>query len=232
MLSILIVVWALMNQCCCDTTDKHFNENFVRAELDDYRRGKVQATTRMLVDSLRDVAKDSKRLLDIGGGIGIIAHELLAVSQMSATLVEISTSYLDAARAEAETRGLVDRMRFVQGDATDLPTDVSTADVVVLDRVVCCYENWQRLIRDSAATCTSTYAFSYPRDIWYVRLVIAYKNWSRRRAGSEFRTHVASEELMDRVVRAAGFDRITRRGNIAWRIAVYRRRAISTQSID
>ncbi|MBC8145154.1 MAG: class I SAM-dependent methyltransferase [bacterium] len=208
---------------CCETTDKHFSETHVSEKVRDYHRGKIHATTRMLIAALRDAARESDTIVDIGGGFGAIPLALLEDSRMDATLVDISTAFLDAARTEARERGVEDRMTFIHGDAAELPLPSIEGDIVVLDRVVCCYDDWQRLIDCSTTACARTYAFTYPRDNWLVKLVTAFMNWRRARAGNEFRTHVHSVVLMDTAIQQAGFSRVARSGTIAWEMALYRR---------
>jgi hypothetical protein len=51
-------------------------------------------------------------LLDIGGGIGAIQHELLAAGAAHATSVEAPVAYLEAVREESSRRGLGDRATY------------------------------------------------------------------------------------------------------------------------
>ena len=52
-----------------------------------------------------DHAVGGATLLDIGGGVGAIRHELLAAGATSVTSVDASGPYLDAARSESKRRG-------------------------------------------------------------------------------------------------------------------------------
>jgi magnesium-protoporphyrin O-methyltransferase len=71
---------------------------------------------------LRPRAAGASSLLDIGGGAGVILHELLDGSAMAATFVEIAAAYLRVAREEAEKRGYGDRVRFMQGGREASPS--------------------------------------------------------------------------------------------------------------
>lgn len=46
---------------------------------------------------------------------------------------------VDAAQEEAKRKGLDDRIRFYHGDFVDLASEIPPADIVTLDRVICCY---------------------------------------------------------------------------------------------
>ena len=210
-----------MNCCCRETTDHHFGEAVARKDLQEYRRGKVSKTTRILLEALRPKAADASGLLDIGGGVGAILHELLTGSAMSATFVEIASAYLQAAREEAEKRGTASRVRFMQGDFVCLSDEVPGADLVTLDRVVCCYPEMEPLIQESASKSLKWYALSYPRDRWWVRLAIRFENWGRRRSGDTFQVHIHSERLMDELIRRAGFSRQFHARTFTWCVAIY-----------
>ncbi|UCC73007.1 MAG: methyltransferase domain-containing protein [Gemmatimonadota bacterium] len=77
-------------------------------------------------------------LLDIGGGVGVIQHELLDAGARGATGVEAVPRYLAAARGEAERRGHAERVDLVLGDFVELAGAIEPADMVTLDRVICC----------------------------------------------------------------------------------------------
>ena len=55
-------------------------------------------------------------MLDIGGGIGVVDHELLKEGAARAVLVDASAPSLDAAREEGRRRGDLDRLETVHGD--------------------------------------------------------------------------------------------------------------------
>ena len=64
--------------------------------------------------------------------------------------VDASGPYIAASRTEAERRGLADRVTYVKGDAVARATDLAEADLVALDRVVCCYPHMEALVRVAA----------------------------------------------------------------------------------
>ena len=62
-------------------------------------------------------------LLDIGGGIGAVQHELLDAGVTHVTSVDASAPYLEAAREEAGARH-DGRVTYVHGDFVDLADSV------------------------------------------------------------------------------------------------------------
>jgi magnesium-protoporphyrin O-methyltransferase len=137
--------------------------------------------------------------------------------------VEAASAYLRLAQEEAARRGYADRVRFLHGDFLDLAERVPPAEVVVLNRVVCCYPDAERLLTVAAGRSLRCVAMSYPREGWVVRLGDRFENWQRRRRGDPFRTYVHAEGRLHEALRRAGFERAVRRGTPLWRVALYRR---------
>src|SRR5688572_17199897 len=212
-----------MDTCCRETTDHHFSEAIARKDLQEYQRGRFSKTTRILLDALRPKAAEASGLLDIGGGVGVILHELLDGSAMEATFVEIASAYLQVAQEVAQKRGYGDRVRFMQGDFVCLAEKIPSVDLVTLDRVVCCYPDVKPFIEASASKSLKWYALSYPRDKWWVRLAIGFENWRRRRAGDSFQVHIHSETLIDELIERAGFSRQFHNSTFTWCMAIYQR---------
>ena len=121
------------------------------------------AWTRTLIEALKAEGVEGATLLDIGGGIGVIQHELLAAGAASAISVDASSAYLDAAREESDRRGLRGRVTYRHGDFVELAESVPPADIVTLERVLNVYPDWVRLAGVSAiwsSTSSGNFGFS------------------------------------------------------------------------
>jgi len=144
-----------MSHCQCDGIERCFNAQRVSKELARYRRNGPLKNTRLLLEALQAQTPEPRvpelTLLDIGSGVGAIAHGLLQAGVGQATDVDASVAYLAAAREEAERRGLADRLSFRQGDFVTLAASIPPADIVTLDRVICCYDDMPALVGLSAA---------------------------------------------------------------------------------
>ena len=97
------------------------------------------------------------------------------------------------------------------------------ADVVTLDRVVCCYPDAGALLGAAALRTRQFLALTYPRNRWHVRAVIAVQNLLRRLKGSEFRVFVHSPEGVSATLQEAGLARAARQETWVWIMEVYRR---------
>jgi len=143
-------------------------------------------------------------LLDIGAGIGVLHHELLGDGVGAAVHVEAARAYIDAAEQEAKRRGQAEWVQFLHGDFVSLASSIEAADLVTLDRVLCCYPDLEPLLLASAERARRYWAASFPREWWYVRLFTRWQNWRRARAGNEFRTFVHPVPRIYELLKRAG----------------------------
>ncbi len=206
---------------CC-ATQQRFSRRVATKDLQRYQRHGPDFTTGAIIDSIRERQLNGVTLLDVGGGIGVITHELLTRKIVaSATLVEAASAYLAVARQEAERSGALPRLQLLHGDFVEVADKVPSADVVTLDRVVCCYPDYRALLLGVAAKCRTALALSYPRDRWYVRMGVALENFPRRLRRDGFRTFVHPPEEMHRLVVNTGFTRTREYRTLAWKVDLY-----------
>lgn len=211
--------------CCshCQDADILFNPRTARRELRRYRRKGPDRTTRLLVEAIRPRLSEGWTLLDVGGGVGAVQHELLEAGVARATQVDASPAYLEASREEAARRRNQDRVKHIYGDFTDVADAVPAADVVTLDRVICCYPFMERLVETSAGKARQVYGLVYPRETWPMRLFMAIANLYMRLRRSAFRTYMHRGGAVDALVRGLGFERVTEERTVLWRVVTYSR---------
>jgi magnesium-protoporphyrin O-methyltransferase len=207
---------------CCEWACQ-FDHKIAVRDLRDYQKDGPAATTQALIDALRRRGVEQSTLLDIGGGVGVIQLELLKAGAQIAMSVDASPDYQAVARAEADRRGLADRIAFQLGDFVALAATIPPADIVTLDRVVCCYAQMEPLVRLSAERCRRLYGLVYPRDRWLARVTIRVQNFFRRLWRNPFQSYVHSVEAMDALIRSLGFTERSKVRTFVWEVVVYER---------
>lgn len=211
---------------CCEITDNAFSEAEAKAELRNYRKRGPANQTKLILQSIRSLGLRNANLLDIGGGIGTIHHELLEDVAREATHVDASSAYLKEAKAEATRRGHAERVNFIYADFIDVAADLSKADIVTLDRVVCCYPDFRRLLKAAAEHSKSALAFTYPRETWYLRIGLRIINFFQRLRKDPFRVFLHPVAEMDLLLQGEGFERISLRRLFVWEMALYKREGV------
>jgi len=210
-----------LEPCDCPCCPNVFSDAAAEDGLRRYRRRGPDPTTRELIAAIVAEGIEGASVLDIGGGIGAIQLELLAAGAATAESVDASPPYVAAARAEAAKRGYGDRTRHLEGDFVAIAGEVLPADVVTLDRMVCCYGDMPRLVGRSLDHARRMIGFVYPRDAWWTRTIAWLMNTSGRLGRSKLRWYIHSEPRLDALVRAAGFDRRFLRRHLLWQVALY-----------
>lgn len=205
---------------CCTSTDCHFTTARARTELRRYRRRGPSGTARRLLRMLRESQVEAETLLDVGGGIGVLHHELLAGGVGTAVHVEAARAYVEAARAEAERRGHVSRVELVHGDAVDLAAQLAPADLVTLDRVICCYPELEPLLAATAAKASRYWAGSFPRERWFTRLKMRWENARRARAGDQFRSYLHPVPAIYALLEASGLRPVRIHRGLIWEVVL------------
>jgi magnesium-protoporphyrin O-methyltransferase len=209
--------------CDCGCGPNTFSDKEAAKDLKRYLEKGPDATTRALIDAIVTDGVEGRSVLDIGGGIGAIQLELLAAGASTATEVDASEAYVLTARDEAARRGYAERTSAKVGDFVTLAPVVDPADVVTLDRVVCCYPDVDALLGTAAAKATRVIGLVYPRDVWWnhvARRVFAVWGWLTR---DPTRWYLFPNARVDGILGRAGFtgQQVTR--DWIWQVVLYRR---------
>lgn len=213
-----------MSHCCSPAPGlaaQHFNAERARKELAAYHRAGPGRTTRGLLEGLARTEVRAATVLDIGAGIGALSFELLKRGCARAMCVDMSPAFVATGRAEAERVGFADRVAWREADFVAIASTLPPADVVTLDRVVCCYFAFEPLLIEATGHAQHSLALSYPRDRWYVRWGFRLENAVRRLGGNAFRTYVHPVSAMVQLLERAGFRRRYRAASLTWNMDVY-----------
>ena len=213
--------------CCCQhpltrATSRLFSR-FARHHCKRYARKGLERSQQQLVNGLNQAGFAAATLLEIGSGVGYLHQQLLARGAASATGVEMATGMLAEARAAAQEQGLGARVSYHEGDFLALATEVPPADVVLLDKVICCYPDARGLVALSLARAKRVYAFTIPRDLVINRIGVrlsAFFFWIFR---SPFRNYVHDPETIGQWLVDAGFHKTFEDHTALWLTRVYAR---------
>lgn len=207
----------------CQGIEEVFDAKEARKDLKRYRKKGPSKTTKMLIDAVSDGGVEGSTLLDVGGGVGAIQHELLKTGAASAADVDASSAYIGAAKDEAKRLGHDDRVTFRHGNFVDLADELEQADIVTLDRVICCFDDVQNLVSRSARLAKKAYGVVYPRDNWLFKFGVKLTNLYMRVVRSSFRGYIHPTETVDGLVRADGLKPRFYRKTLLWQVVVYGR---------
>lgn len=211
--------------CCdhCADAEGLFGDRAARRDLRRFRRKGPNPATRQLLEMLPREEIAGGTLLDVGGGVGAIQHELLAAGMARAVQVDASAAYLRVSREEGERRGHAERVEYRYGDFVELAPGLDDADVVTMDRVVCCYPDMPRLVEASTSQARLYYGLTYPRKRLGTRIFMTVANLFFRLRGSAFRTYIHSPAAIAAEIQGRGFRLVGTARTFFWHVALYRR---------
>jgi 2-polyprenyl-3-methyl-5-hydroxy-6-metoxy-1,4-benzoquinol methylase len=206
---------------CCDPGryGRLFNERFARRVARRYRKRGLDKHSQRIADFLNANGLAGATVLEIGGGVGEIQVELLKAGAARSVNLELSREYEGEARRLADENGVGERIdRRFQDIATE-PEAVEPADVVVLNRVVCCYPDYERLLGAAADHARRLLVFSYPPRNTMSRSIVTLTNWLQVVRGSDFRAFTHPPSAMLSVLDGRGLRRTYEHHGLVWQIA-------------
>jgi 2-polyprenyl-3-methyl-5-hydroxy-6-metoxy-1,4-benzoquinol methylase len=213
---------------CCDPSgyDDVFGERYARGLARRYRRRGLDRTARRMVAFLEQQGLAGASVLEVGGGVGGIQLELLGRGAVRATNLELSGEYDEKAAELAAEAGVADRVERRTIDIAADPEAVEPADVVVLHRVVCCYPDYERLLRAAADHARRLLVFSHPPRNIVSRSLLGAENAMFRLTGRTFRTFAHPPEAMLGVLTDAGLRPAYQHRGAIWQVAGLERPAV------
>jgi 16S rRNA G966 N2-methylase RsmD len=206
---------------CCNPRgcDEFFSPRFARRMAKRYRKRGLDKTATRMVEFLQSRGVDGASVLEIGGGVGEIQLELLRRGAARTINLELSPAYEREAGQllrEAGMEGRVDRRLH---DIAIEPAAVEPADIVVLNRVVCCYPDYERLLTAAGEHANRLLVFSHPPRNAISRTLVAAQNLGFRLMRREFRTFTHPPPAMLAVLQREGLRPAFAHRGIPWQVA-------------
>jgi tRNA G37 N-methylase Trm5 len=164
---------------------------------------------------------EGRTVLEVGGGIGALQLELLRAGAARAVSVELTPTYERAAADLLRGSGFEDRVERQVMDFAEAAAHVETADVVVLNRVICCYPDLPKLAGAAAEHAREVLVLSFPKERWWTRVVVALVNLPMRLA--RFRIFVHPVRLLHGVAEQRGLRPAFDRPALFWEVAAFER---------
>jgi len=210
---------------CCRSgvCEEMFKPTKARSTLRRYRKKGLDALERQMVSSASAHPLTGARILEIGGGIGTIQAELLAAGASSGEVIELVSAYEPYARELARDKRIDDRSTFRVADVLEHPEAVAPADIVVLNRVVCCSPEGVRLTAVAGKLADRMLLVIYPRDRALVRFGMRLTNGLLTVMGRSFRAFLHAPSSLHAAARDEGLSLADTSRTVVWEFAAFRR---------
>lgn len=210
-------------KCCTPHTQgaNRLFSFFARNYRKRFARQGFEASQKQLLDGIKKADFSESSILEIGSGVGYLHQTLLEQGAASATGIDLAQEMIVQARLAAQERSLSERTTYQQGDFIELSASITPADIVILDKVVCCYPDADLLVHASVAKAKRIYALTLPRNRWYVRFGIAMGVAAMWLIRSGFRPYFHSPPLVAQWIEQQGFRKSYENQTLVWLTQVY-----------
>jgi predicted RNA methylase len=213
-----------MSRCCrSGPCEQMFNPRIARRSLEQYRKKGHGDLEKRMVAAATEGGLEGARVLEIGGGIGTIQSELLEAGAERGEVVELVSAWEPYARELAREKGLVEHTSFRVADVLDAPESVERADVVVMNRVVCCSPDGVQLAAVAARLASRRLVLSFPRDVFWVRAGLGAVNVGLRLMGRSFRVFAHRRDALLGAAQSEGLGLVEGGRGRIWEFAALER---------
>jgi magnesium-protoporphyrin O-methyltransferase len=215
-----------MNCCSLEGTNKFFNTQ-AGSMARRFKKKGLRAEQKLLAEGIQKNGAVHEEILEIGCGVGALHVTLLKQGAAKATGIDISTRMIATAQQLAAEMALQERTRYQQGDFVALHESVPAAEIALLDKVICCYQDAQTLIVRSTAKARKLYAVSYPRQSRLVRFGFRLAISLLKLLRVSFHPYYHSPAQIESWIAEQGFEKKYEKNTFVWAVQVYRRQDLA-----
>lgn len=213
-----------MSDCCSPKGYQwFFSEKNARADAQSYRKKGLDPTSRRIVDYLKERGVEGRTLLEVGGGVGAIQIELLKAGVTRAISVELTPTYEQVALELLNEAGFADRVERKVTDFAQSAGDFAAADIVIMNRVICCYPDMPVLAGAAADHTAEVLVMSFPKRTWWTRALLVAGNLVLRVTRREFQVFVHPPDQILAEAERHGLRKALDAPGIFWEVAAAQR---------
>ena len=196
---------------------------------DRYKKRGLSPSSKLLLNFITQEGIQGKSVVDLGCGAGGFSLQLLKEGASSAAGFDLSQNMINMATELARAEGFETKTKFQTGNAAS--AELPPSDIVIMDKVLCCYSNWQLLLKNAISASRELLGFIVPRDVGIAKLcfrpgVRIINFFAKRRGKILFYLHPL--DRVDCTLCDAGFTQLKRQTSRLWLVFLYTRRPRTT----
>lgn len=192
--------------------------------LKTFRRKGLAKEQRYLIEGISKRSLSGRSILEIGCGVGGLHLSLLQNGAGKASGIDLSEGMIRNARSLAQELSLTERTEYLQGDFVEHHAAVKSADIVILDKVVCCYEDVMSLVEKSTSKAGQMYALTCPKSNLLVKCMLSIPITLGTLLHWSFHPYWHDWDAMTASIEQSGFRPLYRNSTFFWAVHVFERR--------
>ena len=200
-----------------------FTPRAARAEADEFRKKGLNERDRLLAQALVQRGVKDATVLEIGGGVGGMQIELLKAGAARTIDVDIAQSYVQTAQELAQSLGFGGQMEHQVLDFAREADRVQPAEVVIMNRVICCYHDMPALVTPAAQHARRMLALVFPREAWWMSVGEKVMNFGMWLIRLDFRAFMHSHREIIAIVSGNGLRPTLDQHSGFWRMMIFER---------
>lgn len=207
---------------CCGA-DIFFDAKTAEKEYRKYLKKGPSRVSSKLIEHLSKLPIADRSLIDVGGGIGALQWWFLGAGGAQTVAIDASSGYLKKAKEHAAKNGWEAKTKFIMGDFAQFQDRVEAADFVTLDKVICCYPDYEEILEASCQSAATYISLSYPIDGIISKAVAGIGALFTRLKSNSFQPYIHPVRKIREVISQKGYDRISHTLAFPWHVETYRR---------
>jgi len=210
---------------CCSVNNKNGIGCFFSKEAKNfnkrYTRKGFEKSQKQILEYLISGKVNGLSILEIGCGTGHLHRYLLNHGASSAIGVDLSEEMINLAKKHAINEKLEPRVTYYTGDFIDFSNQINKCDIVLLDKVICCYPEAMDLVFKSMQKAKQLYIYTIPRNKWWIRYGIKVTAYFLQLFRSGFFPYFHDHEKITSLLKKHSFypDSITH--SFAWETYIF-----------
>lgn len=207
--------------CCTPAGTARYFTKAARRRERVFRRKGLDAQQRILVQALRSQGVEGKSVIEIGCGVGGLHLGLLAAGASHATGVDLAPGMIAQAEENAAALGFERRTEYRCGDFVAMAGEFPQADIVLMDKVVCCYSRPEALLESAVGRTGGVFGISYPRDSFAARAFFVPLSFAGERLRWSFHPYFHDPVRVRRAILATGLRGVMRQETPMWAVELF-----------
>ncbi len=207
-------------QGACPGTAKMFSKKAKSYRKRHEKKG-LEHSQKRLLKGISEAGFEGQSITEIGCGIGYFHQELLENGATEARGYDISDIMIDEARDRAQTRELASRTEYHVGDFVEMSGNAKQSDILIMDKVICCYPDAEALVKTSTAITNKIWAVTYPKGTWLARLGIRVLGMATTLARMDYVPFAHDPKDINRWAAEAGFSLKSSDSGVMWLTEIY-----------
>lgn len=218
-----------MCPCChngesVNDLDNFFDERYQLRAADRYLKYGLDSKSSALVAPVLPHLDGSQTILEVGCGAGMVHQDLLRQNKVGRAIgVDVSSAGIKVANRNASTFGLSDRIEYHAVDFAQNAELFASAELVVMDRVICCYPHLDLLLGQAAERASNYLAISFPVENFVSKFAIQAFTLALKLIGQTYHPYLHGHQKIQHTVEKAGLRLIHQDRRSIWTMMVFER---------